>query len=144
GGRAPAAGAPVGDPTAVTTAIVTATVPADDGSCAALLRWEGATLLERLLGQLSGLGIHQVRVLVRPAHEAAVRAVAGDRVRVCAATDADLRAIAEAAAAPGGAGIVILPGEIVTHREALAGLLKDPRVVTGTLLGGGRRAGDFV
>ena len=48
-------------------------------SCAALLRWEGGTLLERLLGQLAELGIHHVRVLARPAHEAAVRAVAGDR-----------------------------------------------------------------
>ena len=38
---------------------------------------------------------------------------------------------------------MILPGEVVTHREALAGLLKDPRVVTGTLLGGGWRARQF-
>ncbi len=134
----------MGDPTAVTTAIVLAAAPAADGSCAALLPWEGATVLERLLGQLAGLAIGDVRVLARPAHEAAVRAVAGDRVRVSGGTDADLRAIAAAAAEPGGAGIVILPGEVVTHREALAGLLKDPRVVTGTLLGGGRRAGELV
>jgi hypothetical protein len=124
----------------VTTAIVLAAVPAADGSPAALLPWEGGTLLSRLLGQLAELGIGDVRVLARPVHEAAVRAVAGDRVRVSSGTDADLRAIAETAAARGGAGIVILPGEIVTHREALAGLLKDPRVVTGTLLGGGWRA----
>ena len=130
----------MGDPTAVTTAIVLCGAPTADGGCAALLPWEGGTVLGRLLGQLADLGIGDVRVLARPAHEAAVRAVAGDRVRVSPATDADLRAIAEAAAAPGGAGIVLLPGEIVTHREALAGLLKDPRVVTGTLLGGGRRA----
>ena len=130
----------MGDPTAVTTAIVVAAVPAADGSCAALLPWEGATVLERLLGQLAGLGVGDVLVLARPAHEAAVRAVAGDRVRVSTGTHTDLRAIAEAAAASGGGGIVILPGEIVTHREALAGLLKDPRVVTGTLLGGGWRA----
>jgi hypothetical protein len=127
----------VGDPTAVSTAIVVAAAPAADGSCAALLPWEGATVLDRLLGQLADLGIADVRVLARPAHEAAVRAVAGDRVRISSGADADLRAIAEAAAAPRGAGLVILPGEIVTHREALAGLLKDPRVVTGTLLGGG-------
>ena len=133
----------MGDPTAVTTAVVVATVPAADGTCAALLPWEGATVLERLLGQLGSLGIADVRVLARPAHEAALRAVAGDRVHPSAATDADLRAIAAIAAEP-GAGIVILPGEIITHREALAGLLKDPRVVTGTLLGGGRRAAEFV
>ena len=71
-----------------------------------------------------------------------MREVAGDRVRVCAGTAGDLRAIADAAAEP-GAGLVILPGEVVTHREALAGLLKDPRVVTGTLLGGGWRARQF-
>jgi hypothetical protein len=130
----------VGDPTAVTTAIVLATVPAAGGGPAALLPWDGATVLERLLGQLAGLGIGDVHVLARPADEAAVRAVVGDRVRASAGTDADLRAIAEAAAARGGGGIVILPGEMITHREALAGLLKDPRVVTGTLLGGGWRA----
>ena len=134
----------MGDPTAVTTAIVVAAAPAADGGCAALLPWEDATVLERLLGQLAGLGIADVRVLARPSHEAAVRAVAGDRVRVSGGTDADLRAIAAAAAERGGAGIVILPGEIVTHREALAGLLKDPRVVTGTLLGGGRRSAELV
>ena len=133
----------MGDPTATTTAIVVAAAPAAGGGPAALLPWERGTVLERLLGQLADLGIRTVRVLVRPAHEAAVRAVAGDRVRVSPDTAADLRAIAEAAAAAGGAGIVILPGEIVTHREALAGLLKDPRVVTGTLLGGGWRARQF-
>ena len=140
GGRAPAAGAPVRDPSATSTAIVVASAPAAGGGPAALLPWERGTVLERLLGQLADLGIRDVRVLVRPADEAAVRAVAGDRVHVSADTAADLRAIAETAAAPGGAGIVIVPGEIVTHREALAGLLKDPRVVTGTLLGGGWRA----
>jgi hypothetical protein len=30
----------------------------------------------------------------------------------------------------------VLPAEIITHREALAGLLKDPRVATGVLAGG--------
>ena len=65
-----------------------------------------------------------------------MREVAGDRVTVSPAADGDLRAIAAAAREP-GAGIVVLPGDIVTHGEALAGLLKDPRVATGALLGGG-------
>jgi hypothetical protein len=133
----------VGDPTATTTAIVLAAAPASGGGSASLLPWQGGTVLGRLLAQLGELGIGDVRVLARPADEAAVRAVAGDRVRVSPDTSADLRAIAEAAAAPRGAGIVILPGEIITHREALAGLLKDPRVVTGMLLGGGRHARQF-
>ena len=61
------------DPTAVATAIVIAAAPAAGGDCAALLPWEGATVLARLLGQLETLGIHDVRVLTRPAYEAAVR-----------------------------------------------------------------------
>jgi hypothetical protein len=134
----------VGDPTATTTAIVLAGAPASGGGSASLLPWQGGSVLGRLLGQLEELGIGTVHVLARPAHETAVRAVAGDRVRASASTSTDLAAIAELAAAPGGAGIVILPGEVITHREALAGLLKDPRVVTGTLLAGGRRAHDFV
>ena len=48
GGRAPAAGAPVGDPTATTTAIVVAGAPAAGGGPAALLPWERGTVLERL------------------------------------------------------------------------------------------------
>lgn len=132
----------MGDPTAVATAIVIAAAPAAGGGCAALLPWEGATVLSRLLAQLDGLGIGDVRVLTRPAYEAAVRDVAGDRVSVSPGVGGDLRAVADAAAER-GAGLVILPGEVVTHREALAGLLKDPRVVTGTLLGGGWHSREF-
>jgi len=127
---------PVRDPAAVSTAMVIATAPASDGGPAALLPWDDGTLLSRLLGQLAGLGIADVRVLTRTAFEPAVREVAGDRVTTSPAADGDLRAIAAAAREP-GAGIVVLPGDIVTHGEALAGLLKDPRVATGALLGGG-------
>ena len=132
----------MGDPTAVATAIVVAAAPAAGGGCAALLPWEGATVLARLLAQLGELGIRDVRVLTRPAYEAAVREVAGDRVSVSPGVGGDMRAIAGAAAEP-GAGLVILPGEVITHREALAGLLKDPRVVTGTLLGAGWHSREF-
>ena len=139
---APRAAVPSGDPTAVATAIVIATVPAAGGACAALLPWQGATVLARLLGQLAELGIGDVRVLTRPAFEAGVRDVAGERVHVAEGTGGDLRAIADAAGEP-GAGLVILPGDVITHKEALAGLLKDPRVVTGALLGGGWRSRQF-
>ena len=72
-----------------------------------------------------------------------MRAVAGDRVRVSPrGRVADLRRSPRRAAEPAAPGRV-LPGDIVTHREALAGLLADPRVVTGTLLGGGWRARQF-
>jgi len=139
---APRAAVPSGDPTAVATAIVIATAPAAGGACAALLPWEGTTVLARLLGQLAELGIGDVRVLTRPAFEPGVREVAGDGVHVAQGTDGDLRAIA-AAAGEHGAGLVILSGDVITHTEALAGLLKDPRVVTGALLGGGWRSRQF-
>ena len=37
-------------------------------------------------------------------------------------------------------GLVVASADIVTHREAFAGLLKDPRIATGVLNGGGRLA----
>ena len=50
----------------------------------------------------------------------------------------DLGRIAELAR--GGDGpVVLLHGDIVTHREALAGLLADPRIVNGALVARGRR-----
>jgi phosphatidylglycerophosphate synthase len=39
--------------------------------------------------------------------------------------------------------MVVLPGEVVAHGEALAGLLKDPRVATAALLGGAWRSRQF-
>ena len=86
--------------TCVSTAIVVATAPAADGTCAALLPWGGATLLERLLGQLASLGIADIRVLTRPAFEERVReAAAGATVIANTGAGGDLREIAAAAAA---------------------------------------------
>jgi CDP-alcohol phosphatidyltransferase/Family of unknown function (DUF5941) len=134
-----AAAAALRDPAAVATAIVVVSAPAAGGTAAALLPWEHGTLLSRLLDQLDGLGIPDVRVLTRPAFEAPVRAIAGDRVHSSPDPATDLQAISAAAREP-GAGLVVLPGDIVTQGEALAGLLKDPRVATGALLGGGWRS----
>jgi hypothetical protein len=72
-------------------------------------------VLDRLLGQLGELGVTDTHV-VAP----------------------DLRRIAEVARAAEG-GVVLLHGDIITHREALAGLLADPRVVNGALVARGRR-----
>lgn len=72
-------------------------------------------VLERLLRQLQELGVHAVH-LVAP----------------------DLRQIAEIARDAAG-GVVVLHGDIITHREALAGLLADPRIVNGALGARGRR-----
>jgi len=72
-------------------------------------------VLDRLLGQLGELGITDTHV-VPP----------------------DLRRIA-AVARGAQDGVVVLHGDIITHREALAGLLADPRVVNGALVARGRR-----
>src|SRR4051812_12118403 len=74
-------------------------------------------IFERLLGQLNELGIQDVRI-VAP----------------------DLRQIAEVAREAEG-GIVLLHGDIATNTEALAGLIVDPRIVNGILVGRGARPG---
>src|SRR4051812_29200581 len=84
---------PPADPSGISTAIVLAVSPAE-GGCAALLPWQGGTILGRLLGQLADFGIRDVRVITRPAWEAEVRAVAGQATLASADTAGDLRAIA--------------------------------------------------
>jgi CTP:molybdopterin cytidylyltransferase MocA len=128
--------------TSVDAAMLFATARAGDGGPAALLPWEEGTLVGRLAGQLASLGVPRTVVVTRPAWEADVRAVLGSEVEVLASPDVagDLRAIAELARAGAeGGGLVASCGDIVTHREALAGLLADPRVTTGVLAGGRAR-----
>jgi CTP:molybdopterin cytidylyltransferase MocA len=128
--------------TSVDAAVLFATARAGDGGPAALLPWEAGTLLARLAGQLASLGVPRTVVVTRPAWEADVRAVLGSDAEVLASPDVagDLRAIAELArAGTGDGGLVAMYGDIVTHREALAGLLADPRVTTGVLAGGRAR-----
>jgi phosphatidylglycerophosphate synthase len=125
-------------------AVVLATAPARDGDGpAALLRWESGTILDRLLGQLASLGVTRLAVLTRPAWRRDVAAAApGAEVLESGDAAADLRRIADLARDTTD-GIVVLHGDIVTHREALAGLLADPRVATGVLGGGGALARPF-
>jgi hypothetical protein len=124
------------------TAILLATAPAEGGDPAATLPWEGGTVLGRLLDQLATLGVGDVHVITRAAGEARVSASlegAALPVRLHLSDDVadDLRTIADVAAS--GAGPLVLAyGDLVTHREALAGLLADPRVATGILATGGR------
>jgi hypothetical protein len=120
---------------------VLATAPAGAGPAAALA-WEDTTVLRRLLEQLGTLGARATVVLTRPGWEADVRGLVeglpGVRVQATESPSADLRTIAELArTAPGG--LVVALGDIITHREALAGLLADPRVPTGILTQGARR-----
>jgi phosphatidylglycerophosphate synthase len=73
--------------------------------------WEGGTVLDRLTGQLESLDCE---------------------VHVVAPDEDGLRAVSDIARTASGA-ILVGYGDIVIHREALAALLRDPRVPTGIL-----------
>ena len=133
---------------AVGGAVLLATAPAADGGSAAGLAWEGTTLLGRLLDQLADLGIREAHVVTRPdwlpglqpsteGHGLAVQ------VHLSADTAADLRAVAAIVEAGEGA-LVVASADILTQREALAGLLADPRVPTGMLTTTVRRVYRYV
>jgi phosphatidylglycerophosphate synthase len=77
--------------------------------------WEGGTVLGRLVDQLESLGVDEVHVITPSA-----------------TPGADMRAVAALARSASG-GVLVAYGDIVTHREALAALLRDPRVPTGIL-----------
>ena len=147
-GAAPAISAGARAPGSAQAAVLLVTAPTRDGAGpAALLDWEGDTVLGRLLGQLATLGIPEAHVLTRPQWEAEVReavAAADVPVRVTAApaVDGDLRSI-ERLADEGTGALVLASAEVVTQREALAGLLADPRVATGILASGGALARPF-
>jgi phosphatidylglycerophosphate synthase len=115
------------------SAILLATAEAAEGGAAALLGACGSTLLARLLGQLASLGVAPVTVITRPEWEDAVRAEAGDAaVLVSADAAGDLRAIADFPAR--GGPLLLACADVLVHREALAGLLADPRIATGVLV----------
>jgi len=120
-----------------TTGVLLATAPGPGGGPAAALAWEDTTLLGRLAAQLASLGVRDLHVIVRPGQGAAVPAGIG--AHVCEDAAADLRLIA-ALCREGAGGMVFADADIVTQREALAGLLADPRVTTGILATGGRIA----
>jgi hypothetical protein len=124
--------------TPVDAAVLFATARAGDGGPAALLPFADGTLLGRLAAQLATLGVPRTVVVTRPAWEAEVRAVLGETAEVVSSPDvpADLRLVSELAGAAGDRGLILVNGDIATHREALAGLLADPRVTTGILAGG--------
>jgi CDP-alcohol phosphatidyltransferase-like enzyme len=117
--------------------VLLATARSAEGGPAALLPWGDGTLLGRLVDQLAALGVPRAIVLTRPAWEADVRALGlGAEVRAAPSLAADLEFVAELAGAGGEGGLVVMYGDMVTHGEALAGLLADPRVATGVLAGG--------
>ena len=118
----------------MTTAVVIATAPAEDGSSAALLRVGKDTALARLLGQLHHHGVEDLRILTRPEWTAAVtEALPADvpAAVVSVGTLADtldaLAGIAEGGTEP----LLLTHGEIITQGGVIAGLLLDPRVPSG-------------
>ena len=128
---------------ASTSALLFATAPAADGGPAAALALPEGTLLGRLLGQLRSLGVRRVSVVTRPAYVDAVRAAAEGApmaVEVVPSEDLaeDMRATAEVAARARGQ-LLVARGEALAHREALAGLLADPRIISGILTTGSAR-----
>ena len=126
--------------TSVDAVVLLATARSAEGGPAALLPWKDGTLLGRLVDQLAALGVPRAIVLTRPAWEADVRALGlAAEVRATPSLAADLEAVAELADAGGDGGLVVMYGDMVTHGEALAGLLADPRVATGVLTGGRAR-----
>ncbi|MEA2170136.1 MAG: hypothetical protein QOF76_3436 [Solirubrobacteraceae bacterium] len=133
--------ATAGGRTAAATAVLFATARGDMGVAGAL-EWDpGVTLLRRFVAQLHELGAREVHVVVRPGDE---DVAAGLDVAVHRSPDpaADLRLVSEIARA-GTDTLVISGAEVVTQREALAGLLADPRVVTGILGTTGKIAKPF-
>ena len=121
-----------------TAAVVFATSVAADGSAAAALEVEETTVIGRLLAQLEVLGIARAWVITRPQWRAAVEEAvqAGDIEVTVISSDGlaeDLRAAAEIVAAVPGS-LLFARGDAITQREALAGLLADPRIVSGILV----------
>jgi phosphatidylglycerophosphate synthase len=119
------------------SALLFATAAADHGGPAATLAIDGSTLVGRLLGQLHALGISTVWLVTRPEGKAAVESAtrnAGPQVSVVASGDVaeDLRTTAEIADHSSGA-LIVASANVLTHQEALAGLLADPRIGSGIL-----------
>src|SRR4051812_4427575 len=123
----------------VAEAVLFATAPADGGSAAALLEFGDATILDRLLAQLRGLGVAPVHVVGRPADQHALQAVvdrAAGRVllHLSLTPAADLQVLGDLAGAT-ERPLVVAPAEIVCHRSALERVIADERLRTGILRG---------
>jgi phosphatidylglycerophosphate synthase len=123
----------------VSTAVLLATAPDSARGPAAGLGWQDTTLLGRLIEQLAELGVQEFHVVTRPAWagelgSSLARSAVAVRVHASEDRPADLRAVAAIAGEGGNGALVVANADILTQREALAGLLADPRVGTGVLV----------
>jgi len=146
--RGPAARRPRAGGTVVGGAVLVATAAGGGGGPAAAIAFGDTTLLGRLLAQLADLGIRETQILTRPEWVSALTAAADGhgiaaRVRGVDGTAGALRAVAELAGAGDGT-LVVANADILTQREALAGLIADPRVPTGMLTTTVRRVYRYV
>ncbi len=121
----------------MTTAVLVATDPArgtPGDRAAAGLSLRGGTVLGNLVAHLRALGVERVTVLARPRHAEALRGALPGRLTVeeCATLGDELRAVSRLARATAGP-LVVLAGDIVAHRQALATLLDHPGVGSGAL-----------
>ena len=122
------------------TALVIATRADVDGQPLALMKAEGAPLVRRIVEQLTTLRVTDVHVLARPAHAEALTAALADlpvtlRVHTGGTVTEDLASAAQVLAAATGTTVVV-GGDVYTQREALAGLIADPRSSSGILTTG--------
>jgi phosphatidylglycerophosphate synthase len=135
--RDPRARRPRAGGVAVGTAVLVATARAGDGGPAAALAYDDTTLLGRLLEQLADIGIRKAHVITRAEWARMLEPSTRERglaVELHQSADlaGDLRAV-EAIARNGAGPLVVASADILTQREALAGLLADPRIATGML-----------
>ncbi|MGH3031725.1 MAG: CDP-alcohol phosphatidyltransferase family protein, partial [Gaiellaceae bacterium] len=121
-------------------ALLFATAATQDGGPAAVLGVVGTTVLGRLLSQLASLGVRRAWVVTRPAWRSAVEeaAAAGglDATVVDSEGVGDDLALTGEIAGQARGPLIIGNAHVLTHREALAGLLADPRILSGALVAG--------
>lgn len=119
------------------TAILLATAANERGGAAATLPYRG-TLLGHMVGQLGELGVDEVVIVTRPQwHEDCARAVVQALVPVSVADSPDLPgdcALVAGLAAGRAERLLVAAADLAVSREALAGMVADPRVATGALV----------
>lgn len=119
-------------------ALLFATTPAVSGDPAAALATDGTAIVARLLDQLASLGAARACVVTRPAWKPVLDdavAESGLETTVVSSENVgdDLRLAADFAASASGP-LVVANAHVLTHRQALAGLLADPRISSGVLV----------